>query len=99
MTILAVDNNRDRLLASRTCLQYMFPGASVIVFTDPLLAVQYSFRNPIDILFTEREMRGMDGVTLSEGVRQRNGRAKIIFSSDRDRNLSHPDFRGVSSHN
>ncbi len=84
MTILAVDNYIHRLNQLTADLRLVFPGERVIGFTDPLLAAQYGFNNPVDLLFSEINMRGMDGLTLSKGIHKQNGHMRVIFTSDED---------------
>ena len=82
MTIMAVDNHHSRLLQLVECLKAVFPEENIVDFTDPLLAVQYSFLNTVDVLFSDIPMNGMDGIMLTEGVRQKNNDVQVFLLAE-----------------
>lgn len=68
MKMIAVDNRPDRLTELADCLRRAFPEAEIEAFIDPGSAVQYSFKNQVDIAFTEHSMRRLDGIQVAEGI-------------------------------
>lgn len=68
MEIMAVDNQCDRLEELAACLRTAFPEAEIVTFTEPGLAVQYTFKKHVDLVFAERYMRRLDGIQVAEGI-------------------------------
>ncbi len=79
MTILAVDNNQDQLDQLVEHLAKIYEGETIVAFTDPLMAVKYSFNNSVNMVFTDVAMRGMDGSTLVKGISTCNKGIKTFF--------------------
>ena len=52
MTILAVDDKKEILEKLITELRDEYPGAQVIGFRDPMMAVRYGYENPVNMVFT-----------------------------------------------
>lgn len=72
MTILAVDNNPDRLWALVDKLRMAFPKDIIEYTHDPLMAGRFGFFRPVDILFAEMVMKRMDGSQLAVFLREKN---------------------------
>ena len=68
MKIIVVDNEPDRLEELVKCLRAAFPNAEITDFTSPSLAVQYSFENPVDLVFAEYYTRRFNGIQVAEGI-------------------------------
>lgn len=97
MIMLAVDNRPDRLKELAACLQTAFPGAEIVDFTAPGLAVQYSFKNHVDVVFTEQAMRRLDGIQVAEGIHFFRPEAMIYLvtaAGAQARNTAHSDSIG-----
>jgi two-component SAPR family response regulator len=78
MKIIAVDNHIGHLARLKNYLvEICSCEESIVGFTDPLLAVKYCVNNNIDILFTEVDMRGIDGFTLINLIRKYNSKMVI----------------------
>ena len=85
MKIMLVDNNIGDLEKTNECLIMAYSGYDEVVkFTDPLMAVKYGINNKIDVLYTDINMRGMDGFSLIELLKKHNPDmiANIITSTD-----------------
>lgn len=70
MTILAVDSCPERLEDIRPLLERVFPFDAIVTKSDPLVAGQYSFHHPVDVLYTALDMKLMDGLKLACFVRR-----------------------------
>lgn len=86
MHILAVDNDQCSLDALRSCLCKLFPGDTVAAFTDPMLAGKYAFNHSIRAVFTETEMKPVDGFALIKVIRKQCPGISVHFVT------GHPDF-------
>ena len=72
MTILTVGSDTPMLEQLNTKLLQVYPEATIVIRTDPLLAAQYSFQNPVDKLITQLNMKRMDGQMLERFVQREN---------------------------
>ncbi len=64
MTILFVGNNISVLEELSAEIETIYPSATVLIKTDPLMAGKYSYAHSVDILITELRMKRMDGMHL-----------------------------------
>lgn len=72
MTILTVGSDTPMLEHLNTKLSQVYPEATIVIRTDPLLAAQYSYQNPVDKLITQLNMKRMDGQMLERFVQREN---------------------------
>ena len=72
MTFLIVDQCQERLQALSDQLRALFPDCPVILETDPLLAGDYCFSNPVDVLYAGWHMKWLDGPKLAAFARRGN---------------------------
>ncbi len=70
MTILIVGNNASILKELESELTIRRPDAKLVIKTDPLMAGKYSHNHEVDILITEVDMKRMNGIQLTQFVRQ-----------------------------
>jgi two-component system sensor histidine kinase EvgS len=83
--ILIVDDDENVALSLQDGLATL-PNCGIVVATDGDQALQVFGRRPFDLLITDYNMPGMDGMTLARRVRQLYPQTAIImitgYSSD-----------------
>ena len=88
MKIIVVDNEPDRLEELVKCLRAAFPNAEITDFTSPSLAVQYSFENPVDLVFAEYYTRRFNGIQVAEGIHHFRPETMIYLVTDDNTGLA-----------
>ncbi len=68
MTILIVGNNITILKEVSARFREIYPSATVVAKTDPLMAGKYSYAHSVDVLITELSMKRMTGIQLIDFV-------------------------------
>lgn len=68
MVIAAVDPNKKDLKQLVKYLRMAFQGCEVVMFSDPHAAASYIRENPIDALYTEAVMEGLNGFALQSAT-------------------------------
>lgn len=81
MMILAIDNDKKRLLETADLLRRTFPNASIMAEHDPLAAIKYACNNPVDIMFAALDMRPIDGILFVQAVRKVGENIKVYITS------------------
>ena len=79
MTIVCVDDHSVMLKGTKKSVEQILPDASIVAFTDADEAHAFVKENGCDILITEIELFGMDGLTLAKRVKKLNSNVNIIF--------------------
>ena len=79
MRILAVSNDLSVLSKLNEVLKKIFPEADVIKETDPLMACKYSFKNEVNFVFADREMKRMSFSDLTQFIKKERPRAKTYL--------------------
>ena len=79
MRILAVSNDLSVLSELNEALKKIFPQADVIKETDPLMACKYSFKNEVNFVFADREMKRMSFSDLTQFIKKERPRAKTYL--------------------
>jgi YesN/AraC family two-component response regulator len=79
MTIVCVDDHSVMLNGTKKGVEQILPDASVVAFTNADEAHAFVKENGCDILITEIELFGMDGLTLAKKVKKLNSKVNIIF--------------------
>lgn len=82
MTILAVDTHPEGLIGLADKLREVFPKEKVVDFSVPALAVQYSFRAEVSMVFTRVNMKRLSGLRVAQGVRFYRPHAKVFLVTD-----------------
>lgn len=82
MTILAVDTHADGLNELVGTLREVFPKEEIVAFSRPALAVQYSFRTEVSLVFTRADMKRLGGLQVAQGVRFYRPHAKVFLVTD-----------------
>ena len=79
MRILAVSNDLSVLSELNEVLKKIVPEADVIKETDPLMACKYSFKNEVDFMFADWEMKRMSFSDLTQFIKKERPRAKTYL--------------------
>lgn len=82
MQIIAVENNPCDLDVLEETARQAFPGSEVIGFADPLLAIKHCIAHPPDLIFSERDLKRLDGFALMKTLRQKFPRLKGVLLSE-----------------
>jgi YesN/AraC family two-component response regulator len=79
MTIVCVDDHSVMLRGTKRSVERILPNASVVAFTNASEALAFVKENGCDILISEIELCGADGLTLAKSVKKLNSKVNIIF--------------------
>ena len=79
MVILAVDDRKSRLDELVKLLRGLFDQATILPYSDPLLAGKYAYFNSVDVLFTALNMHRMNGINLKKMAHCKNAEAKVFL--------------------
>ena len=79
MRILAVSNDLSVLSELNEVLKKIVPEADVIKETDPLMACKYSFKNEVNFVFADREMKRMSFSDLTQFIKKERPRVKAYL--------------------
>jgi YesN/AraC family two-component response regulator len=79
MTIVCVDDHSVMLKGTKRSVEQILPDASIAAFTNADDALAYAKENGCDILISEIELCGVDGLTLAKSVKKMNPKVNIIF--------------------
>ena len=84
MIILAIDNNTTKLEQLSSALRSVFPGAEILSFLNPMLAVKFAYNNTVQRVYTEVNMARMSGFDVERLIHKANPEAKILFVTERE---------------
>ena len=79
MTIVCVDDHSVILKGTKHSIEQILPNASIVTFTNADEALGFAKENGCDILISEIELCGVDGLTLAKRVKNMNPKVNIIF--------------------
>ncbi len=79
MTIVCVDDHSVLLKGTKHSVEQILPDASTVAFTNADEALAFVKENGCDILISEIELCGVDGLTLAKRVKNLNSKVNIIF--------------------
>lgn len=79
MTIVCVDDHSVMLKGTKRSVEQILPDASVVAFTNASEALTFVKENGCDVLISEIELCGVDGLTLAKSVKKLNSKVNIIF--------------------
>ena len=79
MTIVCVDDHSVMLKGIKQSVEQILPGASIVAFQNADEALAFAHENGCDILISEIELCGTDGLTLAKKVKKLNPKVNIIF--------------------
>ena len=79
MTIVCVDDHSVMLKGTQKSVEQILPDASIVAFTNADEALAFVKENGCDVLISEIELCGVDGLTLAKRVKKLNSKVNIIF--------------------
>jgi YesN/AraC family two-component response regulator len=79
MTIVCVDDHSVMLKGIKQSVEQILPDASTVAFANADDALGFATENGCDILISEIELCGVDGLTLAKKVKKVNPKVNIIF--------------------
>ena len=79
MTVVCVDDHPIMLKGLSKNIQQILPNASICAFGNANDALGFVKENGCDILISEIELCGVDGLTLSQNIKKLNPKVNIIF--------------------
>ena len=79
MTIVCVDDHSVMLKGTKRSVEQILPDASIVAFTNADEALAFVKENGCDVLISEIELCGVDGITLAKSVKKLNSKVNIIF--------------------
>lgn len=79
MTIVCVDDHSVMLKGTKRSVEQILPDASIVAFTNAGEALAFVKENGCDVLISEIELCGVDGITLAKRVKKLNSKVNIIF--------------------
>ena len=79
MTIVCVDDHSVMLKGTKRSVEQILPDASIVAFTNADEALAFAKENGCDVLISEIELSGVDGLTLAKSVKKLNSKVNIIF--------------------
>ena len=82
--LLLVDDNALNLLSLEAMLKVRGNGWRVVTATDGLIALDEFERQHFDLVVTDYQMPGMNGLVLLEAVRQKSPETPVIMISAHD---------------
>ncbi len=79
MTVVCVDDHPIMLSGLVSNVRQLLPNASTVAFKNADEALAFVKENGCDILISEIELCGVDGLTLARRVKKLNSKVNIIF--------------------
>ena len=79
MTIVSVDDHSVMLRGIKQSVEQILPDACIVAFANADDALGFAKENGCDILISEIELRGTDGLTLAKKIKGLNPKVNIIF--------------------
>ena len=79
MTVVCVDDHSVMLRGTKKSVEQILPEASIVAFSNADEALAFVRENGCDILISEIELCGVDGLTLAKRVKKLNSNVNIIF--------------------
>ena len=79
MTIICVDDHPIMLKGLAKSIQEMVPNAIVGACSGADEAMEFAKEHGCDVLISEIELAGVDGLTLAQNMKKLNSKVNIIF--------------------
>ena len=79
MTIICVDDHPIMLKGLLKIIQELVPGAIVGACSGADEAMEFAKERGCDVLISEIELTGIDGLTLAKSMKKLNSKVNIIF--------------------
>lgn len=84
MILLVVDDKKLWMERLADSLKKLFEKATVLYYSDPLLAGKYAFFNPVDAAFCALNMRRMNGMQLEKMIHYANTQSKVFLTGEKE---------------
>lgn len=81
MKIIAVDDEKIALQGLLSSIQKAAPSAAVYGFRYAIDAIAHMENDPCDVAFLDIEMKGMNGVTVAQRLKEINPDVNVIFAT------------------
>lgn len=82
MTVLVIDDEYLIVAGLISMINnFCFPNLTVMGFSDPAEACQYVTGNSVDVVLTDINMPGINGLDLISALKEQNGKCKFIILS------------------
>ena len=79
MRIVCVDDHPIMLKGLYQSIKSLYPDADISVFDSPDEAYDFAKSGGCDVLISEIELRGIDGIALANKIKEINPEVNIIF--------------------
>lgn len=79
MTVLLVDDHKVVVLGMKALISQHYADADILCASDPAAALQTIMTQPLDLLITDKQMPGYDGMAVARAFKQRNPKGKVII--------------------
>lgn len=79
MTIVCVDDHPIMLKGLSVHIHQLLPEATIGAFANAEEAMDFARENGCDVLISEIELAGVDGLALAQGIKNLNSKVNIIF--------------------
>lgn len=79
MTVVCVDDHSIMLRGTKHSIEQILPDACIVAFSNADDAIAYVKEKGCDILISEIELCGVDGLSLAKSVKTVNPKVNIIF--------------------
>lgn len=79
MTIICVDDHPILLKGLLKNIHQIIPNAIIGTFSNAEEAINFAKTNGCDVLISEIELVGVDGLTLAHKIKKLNSKVNIIF--------------------
>ena len=79
MTIVCVDDHPIMLKGLLKIIQELVPNAIIEACSDADEAMEFAKEHGCDVLISEIELSGIDGLTLAKNMKKLNSKVNIIF--------------------
>ena len=79
MTIVCVDDHPIMLKGLSQIIEQILPGSTVGAFEHAEEALKFANEHGCDVLISEIELCGIDGLTLAKSIKNLNSQVNIIF--------------------
>ena len=79
MTVVCVDDHPIMLKGLLASINQLLPDANVGIFESGEAALEFSKEHGCDVLISEIELSGIDGLTIAKRIKKINPHVNIIF--------------------
>lgn len=86
MNIVLVSNDKKEMRNLSILINNIYKNSKIIQFTDPLLCAKYIWYKHVDIVFTEVDMRPVNGIEVLKVVRTKKSNIPFIIIAN-DNNM------------